>query len=143
MLAMLAGCGSGGSGLDTLAGTQWQSPIVGFNCIRLLVFTDAERFGSAIVCQLQGGQTAMQQTSGTYAASGGTLTLSATESSCPGASKAPVSVEYTPGTDLTVASPEGVIDYIPAIAGPSPGGSATYGCFDGSLHFTASPLLPL
>lgn len=150
-LLTVAGCGDAPISMESrpLAGTDWISHVDGFNCERLLTFGDVGEFGSGIICVLQNNQTALQATTGTYTATGdgvhsGVLTLRPTKSSCPGTSRTPLVADYAPGTDLTVGFATGVIDYVPAPTGGSGGGgSATYGCFDAALSFTANPVTPL
>lgn len=139
-VVLIVGCGGGGAPLDEVVG-EWQSPINGFNCVRVLNLQQDATFGLGLACVLNNNAVAMETHTGAYAADGKDLVLTQSRSSCPGDVREAVSFSYhRAGDNLTLIDDGGAIVFATLPPGPSGGGAVQAGCFDASLSFTAAPV---
>lgn len=142
VLALLAGCGSGGAtAVDPLVG-DWQ--LAQGSCVYGPNFNADATYALILVCALDTGATGIEVEAGSYSATADQITTVPTKASCAGRTTQTVAYAIADnGNRLVITDDVGILSFIRQ--GPSTGGqggSATFGCFEMG-KFTPRPVTPL
>lgn len=139
LVLVLAGCGGGVTDAERLQGS-WG--LESDSCLLALTF-DGSQYEADVICTLTDGSIGLQAEAGTFTASGGTLTTTASHASCPlTASEVSTQLSYSfEGETLRLVTPSGIL----ILARLEPGGgsgAAIFGCYNAGL-FTPREVTPV
>ena len=134
-VVFVAGCGGG----DELSGTSWFALSGGVGTS--LSFDDSHGYAMAAGFS-SGGSFQLEVQRGTYAISGGSLTFSARESSCPNTPRSASERFALSGSTLAIGDASDAIVFA-RDSGDPPNGAISYGCFDASGAFAPMAIHPV
>lgn len=130
LLMALVGCGGDD---DPLAGTTWGAQVNATDVLAVTFKTDGTYVEGTIFSLATGGYGADIE-KGNYSISGGRLSVTPSQASCPSHSHtADTSPFHITGDNLTIEEPSGSLVLLrTTVDGTSPGGAVTYGCNEGT-----------
>jgi hypothetical protein len=141
-LVSIVGCGGSSSPGDRLVG-NWLYVASSGNAGIAADYSSNGTYVAALMVLTSTTTAEAQVEKGTYSVSGDQLTSVPTEWTCPGPDAIDTATFSFSGSDLLISTSSGVIALTPNTAPVDTSFVLTYGCFDSSGNFTASPLAPV